>query len=93
MLGEDADALGDDGPDNATVVEDAESWLLLVKWLHMLGFRGHFSTRSRRYSVTLGSLHEERRTWWRRQRGRRPPACSAPPSSCSSSGRSTASAG
>lgn len=27
----------------------------------MLGFRGHFSTKSRRYSVTLGALHRARR--------------------------------
>ncbi len=26
---------------------------LLGKWVHMLGFRGHFATKSRRYSVTL----------------------------------------
>ncbi|WP_162253928.1 replication initiator, partial [Phycicoccus sp. Soil748] len=27
---------------------------LLGKWAHELGFRGHFATKSRRYSVTLG---------------------------------------
>jgi hypothetical protein len=32
----------------------------------MLGFRGHFSTKSRRYSVTLGRLRGERRAWRRR---------------------------
>src|SRR3954464_3017127 len=26
----------------------------LIKWANMLGFRGHFSTESRRYSTTLG---------------------------------------
>ncbi|GAA3296270.1 hypothetical protein GCM10020295_25630 [Streptomyces cinereospinus] len=26
----------------------------------MLGFRGHFSTKSRAYSVTLGALRQER---------------------------------
>ena len=30
------------------------------KWRHMLGFRGHFSTKSRRYSVTLGQLRRRR---------------------------------
>ena len=30
------------------------------KWRHMLGFRGHFSTKSRRYSLTLGSLRRAR---------------------------------
>ncbi|MDP9848316.1 replication initiator [Streptosporangium lutulentum] len=32
----------------------------LVQWAHMLGFRGHFSTKSRRYSTTLGDLRAER---------------------------------
>lgn len=30
------------------------------RWLHMLGFRGHFTTKSRRFSVTLGALRQER---------------------------------
>jgi hypothetical protein len=30
--------------------------LRLRKWAHMLGFGGHFSSKSRRYSTTLGSL-------------------------------------
>ncbi|MGW0807562.1 replication initiator [Nonomuraea sp. NPDC002799] len=30
--------------------------LRLAHWAHMLGFRGHFSTESRRYSTTLGAL-------------------------------------
>ncbi|SDJ28922.1 hypothetical protein SAMN05421874_101326 [Nonomuraea maritima] len=34
--------------------------LRLTDWAHMLGFRGHFSTRSRRYSTTLGELRAER---------------------------------
>ncbi|WP_405481507.1 replication initiator protein RepSA [Streptomyces sp. NBC_00009] len=29
-------------------------------WAHMLGFRGHFSTKSRRYSTTLGELRQAR---------------------------------
>ncbi|AUG78659.1 Putative replication initiation protein [Kitasatospora sp. MMS16-BH015] len=37
--------------------------LKLTKWAHMLGFRGHFSTKSRRYSTTLGHLRGVRRTW------------------------------
>lgn len=37
--------------------------LKLWKWAHMLGFRGHFSTKSRCYSVTLGALREVRRAW------------------------------
>ncbi|GAA3786584.1 hypothetical protein GCM10022226_00850 [Sphaerisporangium flaviroseum] len=30
--------------------------LRLTHWAHMLGYRGHFSTRSRRYSTTIGKL-------------------------------------
>ncbi|WP_030899259.1 replication initiator [Streptomyces sp. NRRL F-5126] len=37
--------------------------LKLWKWAHMLGFRGHFSTKSRRYSTTLGALRDARRAW------------------------------
>jgi len=32
----------------------------LRRWAHMLGYRGHFSTKSRRYSVTLGHLRQIR---------------------------------
>jgi hypothetical protein len=34
--------------------------LRLRKWAHMLGFGGHFSTKSRRYSTTLGALRRAR---------------------------------
>ncbi|MCW2879296.1 MAG: hypothetical protein JWQ95_3396 [Sphaerisporangium sp.] len=34
--------------------------LRLSHWAHMLGYRGHFSTRSRRYSTTLGMLRAAR---------------------------------
>ncbi|WP_405804297.1 replication initiator [Streptomyces sp. NBC_01187] len=37
--------------------------LKLWRWAHMLGFRGHFSSKSRRYSTTLGALRDIRRTW------------------------------
>ena len=33
----------------------------------MLGFRGHFSTKSRRYSTTLRALRTARHAWRRRQ--------------------------
>jgi hypothetical protein len=32
----------------------------LWAWAHMLGFRGHFSTKARRYSTTLGALRQAR---------------------------------
>src|SRR5262245_12152415 len=34
--------------------------LRLIAWAHMLGFRGHFSTKSRHYSTTFGALRAER---------------------------------
>jgi len=44
--------------------------LRLGKWAHMLGFGGHFSTKSRRYSTTLGVLRRARVTYAiRRRRG------------------------
>jgi hypothetical protein len=42
----------------------------LRRWAHMLGFGGHFSTKSRRYSVTLTALRRAR-TDWREDRRRR----------------------
>ncbi|MEU3277271.1 replication initiator [Streptomyces antibioticus] len=41
--------------------------LRLRAWAHMLGFRGHFSTKSRRYSTTLGALRTARADWRRAQ--------------------------
>ncbi|MFI1095043.1 replication initiator protein RepSA [Streptomyces sp. NPDC020917] len=32
----------------------------LRDWAHMLGFRGHFSTKARQYSTTLGALRQAR---------------------------------
>jgi hypothetical protein len=32
----------------------------LGRWVHMLGFRGHFVTKSRGYSTTLGELRNAR---------------------------------
>jgi hypothetical protein len=32
-------------------------------WAHMLGFRGHFSTKSRRYSTTLRCLGQAHQDW------------------------------
>jgi len=39
----------------------------LRRWVHMLGFRGHFATKSRRYSTTLGAIRRERRSYRQRQ--------------------------
>jgi len=39
----------------------------LRRWAHMLGFRGHFLTKSQRYSVTFGDLRDERAGWRHRE--------------------------
>jgi hypothetical protein len=44
--------------------------LRLRAWAHMLGFRGHWSTRSRRYSTTLTVLRQVRVTFAKRRRAR-----------------------
>ena len=35
--------------------------LKLRRWAHMLGFRGHFLTKARRYSTTFATLRQARR--------------------------------
>ncbi|MFG2941753.1 replication initiator protein RepSA [Streptomyces sp. NPDC048282] len=42
----------------------------LRDWAHMLGFRGHFSTKSRRYSTTLGALRQVRADYRAQQQRR-----------------------
>jgi len=39
---------------------DADAYLRLGKWVRMLGFRGHFSSKSKRYAITLGALRRAR---------------------------------
>jgi hypothetical protein len=39
----------------------------LSRWAHMLGFRGHFVTKSRDYSTTLGELRDARAAYRARQ--------------------------
>ncbi|MEV7772821.1 replication initiator [Kitasatospora sp. NPDC086791] len=41
--------------------------LRLRAWAHMVGFRGHFSTKTRKYSTTLGALRDARTAWRRAQ--------------------------
>jgi hypothetical protein len=48
--------------------------LRLRHWAHMLGFRGHFSTRTRHYSTTLTHLRTERTAWQARQADAAAPA-------------------
>ncbi|UUZ45303.1 hypothetical protein LP422_03490 [Janibacter limosus] len=35
----------------------------MSQWVRALGFRGHFGTKSRRYSITLGALRRARSRW------------------------------
>jgi hypothetical protein len=44
-----------------------EAYVGLRRWLHMAGFRGHFASKSRQYSTTLGAIRGERRTFRQRQ--------------------------
>ncbi|KAB1911437.1 replication initiator, partial [Micromonospora sp. AMSO31t] len=44
-------------------------WQMLRRWAHMLGFGGHFLTKSRRYSVTFRLLRDARVTWRRTEGG------------------------
>jgi hypothetical protein len=43
--------------------------LRLRAWAHMLGFGGHWTTKSRRYSTTMGALRRARATWTARHHG------------------------
>ena len=58
----------------ATIAELAEhtasagpSLAGIGRWLHTLGYRGHITTKSRRYSTTMGALRAARATWTRHQ--------------------------
>jgi hypothetical protein len=42
--------------------------LAMNRWTHMLGYRGHFLTKSQRYSATFGQLRTARATYQRQQR-------------------------
>jgi hypothetical protein len=44
--------------------------LRLRAWAHMLGFRGHWSTKSRRYSITMGALRRARVAFAKRRRAK-----------------------
>lgn len=49
--------------DNAHGLGSEGPYVLLGKWAHMYGFRGHFSSKSRRYSLTLGRLRRARQRY------------------------------
>jgi hypothetical protein len=39
----------------------------IERWLHTLGYRGHITTKSRRFSTTMSALRAHRATWTRQQ--------------------------
>jgi hypothetical protein len=45
------------------------AWEGLRRWAHMLGFGGHFLTKSRRYYITFRLLRDERAVWQRKHTG------------------------
>lgn len=52
-------------PDEERPAEWKTSYGRLRRWAHMLGFGGHFTTKSRRYSTTRHALKTARREWRR----------------------------
>ena len=46
--------------DMADATDPQGAYALLSRWVSMLGFRGHFSSKSRRYSITLSRLRRAR---------------------------------
>jgi hypothetical protein len=51
--------------DAAWTLGATKDWTGLRRWAHMLGFGGHFLTKSRRYSVTFRILRDARVIWRR----------------------------
>ena len=48
----------------STIAQLAETGATGIgKWLHTLGYRGHITTKSRRYSTTMGALRTRRARW------------------------------
>lgn len=47
----------------AEQLADLDGYDGIGRWLHMLAFRGHFASKSRHFSVTLGSLRQARHDW------------------------------
>ncbi len=72
ITGETIDVYADpDGSHTQRLVEacwilgGAKDWGGLRRWAHMLGFGGHFLTKSRYYSVTFRVLRQARAVWQR----------------------------
>jgi hypothetical protein len=52
-------------PTPLVVDYDANLYLRLRRWAHMLGFGGHFLTKARHYTATFSELRANRTTWRR----------------------------
>lgn len=52
-------------PDHEDPADWKPTYGRLRRWAHMLGFGGHFATKSRRYSTTRAALKTARRQWRR----------------------------
>ncbi|MGH4022619.1 MAG: replication initiator [Pseudonocardiaceae bacterium] len=59
-------------PDETYPGEWKPSYGRLRRWAHMLGFGGHFATKSRRYSTTRRALKTARRDWHQARHHTRP---------------------
>ncbi|MBB5085328.1 replication initiator, partial [Nonomuraea endophytica] len=59
--------------DAAWKLGQTPEWGGLRRWAHMLGFGGHFLTKARRYSITFGSIRQERAAYKRAQALKRHP--------------------
>jgi hypothetical protein len=58
-----------DAARHASAGPPASPYLKLRRWAHMLGFGGHFLTKSRRYSITFAMLRDQRVAFRRAQTG------------------------
>ena len=57
----------------STIAQLAETGATGIgKWLHTLGYRGHITTKSRRYSTTIDALRTQRAHWNSNQRSKDP---------------------
>jgi hypothetical protein len=46
-----------------TVLAQQRGYAPMLRWLHTLGYRGYVTTKSRRFSITMGALRDRRARW------------------------------
>jgi hypothetical protein len=51
--------------DDHATRDNNSPWAGIGRWLHTLGYRGHITTKSRRYSTTMTALRAHRAHWTR----------------------------